>query len=47
MITGIVLPDKSLMSASQLIGKSKLTYNGVYCYQCMKELKVKKDKKAG
>lgn len=41
-ITGIVLPDKSLMSASELIGKSKLTYGGVYCYECMKDLKAKK-----
>lgn len=42
IITGIVLPDKSTMTASQLIGKSKLTYGGIYCFDCMKALKEKK-----
>lgn len=44
-ITGVALPDGSRMTASELIGKSKLTYNGVYCFGCMKELSRKK--KAG
>lgn len=44
-ITGVALPDGSRMTASELIGKSKLTYNGVYCFGCMKELNRKK--KAG
>lgn len=44
-ITGVALPDGSRMTASELIGKSKLTYNGVYCFGCMKELRRKK--KAG
>ena len=42
IITGIVTPDKNMMSASELIGRSKLTYGGIYCYECMKELKAKK-----
>ena len=37
-ITGIALPDGGTMTASELIGKSKLTYKGVYCYDCMKTL---------
>ena len=45
IITGIALPDGTLMSASELIGKSKLNYNGIYCYECMCELK--KARKAG
>ena len=35
IITGVVLPDGTTMTASQLIGKSKITYKGVYCYECM------------
>lgn len=46
IITGIALPDGSTMTAPELIAKSKLTYNGVYCYNCMKELSKKK-RKAG
>ena len=47
-ITGVALPDGTLMKATDLIAKSKLTYQGVYCYNCMKELsKVKKARKAG
>lgn len=37
-ITGIALPDGGTMTASELIGKSKLKYKGVYCYDCMKTL---------
>lgn len=37
-ITGVTLPDGTSMTASELIGKSKLTYKDVYCYECMKEL---------
>ena len=48
IITGVALPDGSTMTASELIGKSKITYNGVYCWDCMKELKRAKNKrKAG
>lgn len=39
-ITGIVLPDGKTMTAAQIVGKSKLTYNGVYCIECMKALKA-------
>lgn len=37
-ITGVTLPDGTSMTASELIGKSKLTYRDVYCYDCMKVL---------
>lgn len=39
-ITGQALPDGTLMSASEIIGKSKVQYNGVYCFSCCKELKA-------
>lgn len=39
VITGAVLPDGTTMTAGELIGKSKLTYNGIYCLECMKALK--------
>lgn len=45
IITGIALPDGTTMKAPELIAKSKLTYNGVYCYECMKVLSKKR--KAG
>lgn len=45
IITGLALPDGSMMTASELIGKSKVTYNGIYCYDCMKQLNKKR--KAG
>lgn len=37
-ITGVALPNGEKMTASALIGKSKTTYNGVYCYKCMCDL---------
>ena len=45
IITGVALPDGTKMTGAELIGKSKLTYGGVYCYNCMCELK--KNRKAG
>lgn len=45
IITGVALPNGETMTASELIGKSKITYNGVYCFKCMKELNRKR--KAG
>lgn len=39
VITGTVLPDGTTMKAGELIAKSKLTYNGIYCMECMKALK--------
>lgn len=39
VITGAVLPDGTMMKAGELIAKSKLTYNGIYCMECMKALK--------
>jgi len=45
IITGVALPDGTTMTASELIGKSKITYNGVYCFECMKALNKKR--KAG
>lgn len=47
VITGVALPDGTTMTASELIGKSKATYGGTYCFNCMKALKKSKDKKAG
>lgn len=49
LITGIALPDGSTMTAPELIGKSKLTYGGIYCYECMKALNEtrKTKRKAG
>ena len=47
-ITGVVLPDGSTMTGGEIVGKSKLTYGGVYCWKCMKELKRAANKrKAG
>lgn len=46
VITGVALPDGTTMTASELIGKSKATYGGTYCFDCMKALKKAK-KKAG
>lgn len=45
IITGVALPDGTTMNAAELIGKSKITYNGVYCFECMKVLNRKR--KAG
>lgn len=45
IITGVTLPDGTTMTAPELIGKSKITYNGVYCFDCMKVLNRKR--KAG
>lgn len=42
IITGVALPDGTTMTASELIGKSKITYNGVYCFHCMKALNKKR-----
>lgn len=41
-VTGIALPDGTTMSAGEVIGKSKITYNGVYCFTCMKALNRKR-----
>lgn len=45
IITGIALPDGRIMTGAELIGKSKVSYGGCYCYACMKELSAKR--KAG
>lgn len=42
IITGVALPDGTMMTASELIGKSKITYGGIYCYECMKKLHQKR-----
>lgn len=48
VITGVALPDGSTMTGGEIVGKSKLTYGGVYCWKCMKELKRAANKrKAG
>lgn len=44
IITGIALPDGSTMTGGEIVGKSKLTYGGVYCFTCMKELKKLRSK---
>ena len=44
-ITGVALPSGETMTASELIGKSKLNYNGVFCMNCMKELNRKRKEK--
>lgn len=47
-VTGVVMPDGKLMSAAEIVGKSKLKYNGVYCFNCAKELNnASKARKAG
>lgn len=46
-ITGVALPDGKLMTATDLIAKSKLNYNGTYCLACMKELAKAQKRKAG
>lgn len=47
-ITGVVMPDGKLMGAAEIIGKSKVRYNGVYCFNCAKELNnAAKARKAG
>lgn len=43
-ITGVVLPDGTTMTGAELVGKSKLTYNGVYCFACMQALNKAKKK---
>ena len=45
-ITGVVLPDGTTMTGAELVGKSKLTYNGVYCFACMQALNKAKKKGA-
>lgn len=47
IITGVALPDGTTMTAGELIGKSKLAYNGVYCWSCAAELKKARNKKVG
>lgn len=44
-ITGVALPDGTMMSGAEIVGKSKLTYKGVYCFACMKELNKKRKEK--
>lgn len=46
IITGIALPNGTTMTASELIGKSKLTYGGIFCYSCMKVLDKKRKAEA-
>ena len=46
VITGIVLDDGSTMSASDIIGQSKVKLNGVYCYECTKILTDKQPEAA-
>lgn len=47
VITGVALPGGKTMTAAELIGKSKTTYGGIYCWDCMtyfnKKRKEKKD----
>lgn len=45
VITGQALPDGSTMTASEIVGKSKITYGGVFCWNCMKQLKRAKNKR--
>lgn len=44
-IMGVTLPDGTQLKANELVGKSKITYNGVYCFECMKALKRAKGKR--
>lgn len=44
-ITGVALPDGTMMTGAEIVGNSKLTYKGVYCWNCMKELKKSKNRK--
>lgn len=48
VITGVALPNGTTMTGSEIIAQSKLTYKGIYCYDCAKALKAQKNKrKAG
>ena len=42
VITGVALAGGKTMTASEIIGKSKMTYGGVYCFGCMMELNKKR-----
>lgn len=42
-IKGIQLKDKSFMSPSQVIDASMSEFNGVYCAQCQKAMRIKRD----
>lgn len=44
VVTGTVLPDGTTMTASEIIGKSKITYGAIYCAECCKALKKQKNK---
>lgn len=41
-ITGVAMKDGTVMNGAELVGKSKLKYGGVYCFNCMKELSKKR-----
>jgi ribosomal protein L34E len=45
VITGVALPDGSTMTASELIGKSKIAYGDIYCWPCLKALKKEAKKR--
>ena len=41
-ITGVALPGGKTMTAGEIIAKSKMTYNGVYCFACSMDLSKKR-----
>ena len=47
IITGIALPGGTTMTASEVVGRSKLTYGGCYCYECSSALKAARAKNKG
>ena len=46
VITGKVLSNGTTFTAPELIAKSKLTYYGVYCWDCMRALDKKRKEQA-
>lgn len=44
-ITGVALPDGTMMTGAEIVGNSKLKYKGVYCWNCMKALNKKRKEK--
>ena len=42
IITGAVLPDGTMMAAHEIVGQSKIKFNGIYCHDCMQALEEKR-----
>lgn len=44
-ITGAVLPDGTKMAAHEIVGQSKIKFDGTYCLECQEALEGAKPKK--